>query len=171
MAKEDDLYFGIGSAIGGLSAAVAFFASWWYCAATYGYLLGFGLGWLPSAILAVIVFFALRALWGLVALFAAYLAYQAFFEESSPSMQSVAEDAAQYSSPQSASTSDWSDARVAEDRQNNAPSPQIRGPNNSDTEAMKAARAAAKDAMDAAADASRDAEADTAELEDSAPYE
>jgi hypothetical protein len=62
--SEFDWYFLIGNLIGGLGAIVAFFGGWWYCAATYGFLFGFGLGWLPSSILAVISFFALKLLWG-----------------------------------------------------------------------------------------------------------
>lgn len=38
-----------------LTGFVAFIASWIYCIATYGFLFGLGLGWLPSMILAVIV--------------------------------------------------------------------------------------------------------------------
>ena len=37
-----------------LVAGIAFLGSYCYCIATYGYLLGFGLGWLPSGILAFI---------------------------------------------------------------------------------------------------------------------
>lgn len=33
---------------------LTFFGSWIYCAVTYGFLLGGGLGWIPSAIVAVI---------------------------------------------------------------------------------------------------------------------
>lgn len=43
--------------------AVVFLAAWLYCIVNYGFLLGFGLGWLPAAILATILSF----LWPLVA--------------------------------------------------------------------------------------------------------
>jgi hypothetical protein len=58
------LYLAIGSVIGYLLGAVTFVGAWWYCAATYGFLFGFGLGWLPAAILAVIVTYAAMFLWG-----------------------------------------------------------------------------------------------------------
>jgi hypothetical protein len=34
---------------------LTFAAAWFYCAATYGFLFGFGLGWLPAGILACFV--------------------------------------------------------------------------------------------------------------------
>ena len=37
-----------------ITALVVFIGSWIYCIANYGFLLGVGLGWLPSAIVAVI---------------------------------------------------------------------------------------------------------------------
>lgn len=40
---------------GGIVGLIVFFGSWAYCIATYGFLLGVGLGWLPSAITATIV--------------------------------------------------------------------------------------------------------------------
>ena len=43
---------------------IVFVASWIYCIASYGYLLGVGLGWLPSLIVACIVAF----LWPLLAI-------------------------------------------------------------------------------------------------------
>lgn len=70
--NDDDWYFAVGRWFGVLPAIVAFFASWWYCVEHYGYLLGFGFGWLPSVILAVIVFFAVAFLWGLAAAAVAY---------------------------------------------------------------------------------------------------
>ena len=37
-----------------ITALVVFVGSWIYCIANYGFLLGVGLGWLPSAIVAFI---------------------------------------------------------------------------------------------------------------------
>lgn len=42
---------------------VVFLGAWGYCAITYGFLLGFGLGWLPASILASILAFV----WPLIA--------------------------------------------------------------------------------------------------------
>ena len=39
-------------------------AAWAFCAPTYGFLFGFGLGWLPAAILALLVAGATVLLWG-----------------------------------------------------------------------------------------------------------
>src|SRR6516225_1665022 len=49
---------GIPSGGGGLSAIIAlatFVTAWVYCAIHYGFLFGFGLGWLPAGMLAAIV--------------------------------------------------------------------------------------------------------------------
>ncbi len=62
----DAEYIDAGRVLGLIPAAGTFFASWWYCAATYGYLFGFGLGWIPSLILAGIVYFAVALLWGII---------------------------------------------------------------------------------------------------------
>ena len=51
--------------IGMFSGAATFLATWVYCAATYGFLFGFGLGWLPAAILGVIFGFAMLLAWQL----------------------------------------------------------------------------------------------------------
>jgi hypothetical protein len=80
---EEGWYFRIGAGFGLISAIVTFFASWWYCTVTYGYLLGFGLGWLPSLILAVIVFFAVMLLWGPALLLTIYLVYVSYSDTSS----------------------------------------------------------------------------------------
>lgn len=53
-----DIYAVGAVVIGGLTCIV----SWVYCIATYGFLLGLGLGWIPSAMVATI----LGALWPLV---------------------------------------------------------------------------------------------------------
>lgn len=48
----------------GLTAVITFVITWLWCIAEYGFLLGVGLGWLPSAIVAAIAGF----LWPLIAL-------------------------------------------------------------------------------------------------------
>jgi len=40
--------------IGNFFAFSTFFISWIYCIVSYGFLLGVGLGWLPSLVLAII---------------------------------------------------------------------------------------------------------------------
>ena len=44
-------WYGFGVAI---TWMIVFFGAWIYCAMTYGFLFGFGIGWLPAAILATI---------------------------------------------------------------------------------------------------------------------
>ena len=49
-------------------AGLSFLGSWIYCISEYGYLLGFGLGWLPSIILSAITYAVVRFLWLLILL-------------------------------------------------------------------------------------------------------
>lgn len=75
--KDDEFYRLAGNSAGGLGAICAFFGGWIYCAQTYGFLFGFGLGWLPSAILAAIVFGVLRFLWPVAILVIGWIAWMA----------------------------------------------------------------------------------------------
>jgi hypothetical protein len=72
---NDDWYGEIGGPTAGFICTITFFGSWIYCAMEYGFLLGFGLGWLPSGILAYIVFWIAYALWPLIWLGVLYLGY------------------------------------------------------------------------------------------------
>ncbi len=58
----------VNSLIGLISGTLTFLGAWGYCTVIYGFLLGFGLGWLPAAILGVIVGFLMMFLWPLVLL-------------------------------------------------------------------------------------------------------
>jgi len=58
---SDDDFYRLGY---GITAFITFIGSWIYCIYEYGYLLGVGLGWLPSLIVAAIV----GALWPLILL-------------------------------------------------------------------------------------------------------
>ena len=53
------------------TGAIAFFISYIYCIAEYGFLLGVGLGWLPSLIVA----FVAGVLWPLIVLAIAVVVY------------------------------------------------------------------------------------------------
>lgn len=64
MGKDTEKYFAIGAVLGLVVGVLTFIGAYIYCIATYGFLLGLGLGWLPSGILAVMVFFATWLLWG-----------------------------------------------------------------------------------------------------------
>jgi len=57
---SSDTYWGIAALVG----FVTFLGSWLYCIATYGFLVGVGIGWLPSAITAVVA----GVLWPVIAL-------------------------------------------------------------------------------------------------------
>lgn len=60
--------------VGGTTWVITFIGAWIGCTAKYGFLLGFGLGWLPSLILASIVGFIAGLLWPLIVLALAGLA-------------------------------------------------------------------------------------------------
>ncbi len=64
--------------IGKVAALITFLGAWAYCINGYGFLFGFGLGWLPAAILAAIVGGLMMFFWrwavGLIALYALVLA-------------------------------------------------------------------------------------------------
>jgi hypothetical protein len=66
-----ETYFRVGGIIGSIVGFITFIGSWWYCAANYGFLLGFGLGWLPAAIAASIAGALTALLWGPVLLLVA----------------------------------------------------------------------------------------------------
>ena len=68
--------------LGWLCAAVTgpatLLAVWIYCTVTYGFLLGFGLGWIPAIILALLVAVATIYLWPLAAVGLLYVVYRVF---------------------------------------------------------------------------------------------
>jgi hypothetical protein len=69
--RTKDLFAGyllIGVALGYVAGAITFIGAYIYCIATYGFLFGLGLGWLPSIILAYVVGFVTLFLWGPAAL-------------------------------------------------------------------------------------------------------
>ena len=68
---EGSNIYGVGFAI---TAFITFIGCWIYCIATYGFLFGVGLGWLPSLIVAVIA----GALWPLIVLAIAIIALLIF---------------------------------------------------------------------------------------------
>ncbi len=57
-------YVAIGYVLGAVAGVITFIGAYIYCIATYGFLLGLGLGWLPSEILAAIIGWAVVFLWG-----------------------------------------------------------------------------------------------------------
>lgn len=59
-------YYAFGTFIGFLVAAVTFLGAWIWCIANYGFLFGFGLGWLPAFILAGIFWIITIFLWPLL---------------------------------------------------------------------------------------------------------
>jgi hypothetical protein len=61
-------YLDTGEELGRIAAVITFIISWIYCAATYGFLLGFGLGWLASALAGIIAYFLVMYLWGPIVL-------------------------------------------------------------------------------------------------------
>jgi hypothetical protein len=57
-------YVAIGYVLGAVAGVITFIGAYIYCIATYGFLFGLGLGWLPSGILAAIIGWAVVFLWG-----------------------------------------------------------------------------------------------------------
>jgi hypothetical protein len=57
-------YVAIGYVLGAVAGVITFIGAYIYCIATYGFLFGLGLGWLPSIILAGIIGWAVVFLWG-----------------------------------------------------------------------------------------------------------
>lgn len=58
------VYAGVGYVFGFIIGIVTFIGTWIYCAMTYGFVLGLGLGWFPSAICAGVVGWVTVFLWG-----------------------------------------------------------------------------------------------------------
>jgi len=65
-------------AVAALTGPATLLAVWIYCAVTYGFFLGFGLGWIPALILALLVAVATIFLWPLAAVAVLYVIYRVF---------------------------------------------------------------------------------------------
>jgi len=61
-------YLDKGASIGIVVGIITFVVSWICCIAAFGFLLGVGLGWLPSLIVAVIAHTLTMLLWGPISL-------------------------------------------------------------------------------------------------------
>lgn len=57
-------YLVIGHGLGAVAGIITFISAYIWCIANYGFLFGLGLGWLPSMILAWIVYGVTILLWG-----------------------------------------------------------------------------------------------------------
>ena len=71
-------YTNLGWIFAALTGPATFLAVWIYCAVTYGFLLGFGLGWIPALVLALLVVVATIFLWPLVVVAVLYMIYRIF---------------------------------------------------------------------------------------------
>jgi len=71
-------YTNLGWIFAALTGPATLLAVWIYCAATYGFLLGFGLGWIPALVLALLVVVATIFLWPLVVVAVLYMIYRVF---------------------------------------------------------------------------------------------
>ena len=71
-------YTDLGWIFAALTGPATLLAVWIYCAATYGFFLGFGLGWIPALILALLVVVATIFLWPLAAVAVLYVIYRVF---------------------------------------------------------------------------------------------
>jgi hypothetical protein len=59
-------YAGLGAFFGIAAGVITFIATWFYCAVTYGFVLGLGLGWFPAAVCAGVVGWLVAIFWGFV---------------------------------------------------------------------------------------------------------
>jgi hypothetical protein len=71
---SDETYERISAAASNITFWLTFAIAYIYCMATYGFLFGFGLGWLPSYILGLIAGIAAAFLWPILVLAAVGLA-------------------------------------------------------------------------------------------------
>jgi hypothetical protein len=71
-------YTDLGWIFAALTGPATLLAVWIYCAVTYGFLLGFFLGWIPALILALLVVVATIFLWPLAAVAVLYVIYRVF---------------------------------------------------------------------------------------------
>jgi hypothetical protein len=71
-------YTDLGWIFAALAGPATLLAVWIYCAVTYGFFLGFGLGWIPALILASLVAVATIFLWPLAAVAVLYVIYRVF---------------------------------------------------------------------------------------------
>ena len=62
--KEDYNYWKIGSVLGVLVGGLTFLGCWLYAIQSWGWFLGIAFGWIPAAIIAVIVGLLTVGLWG-----------------------------------------------------------------------------------------------------------
>jgi hypothetical protein len=89
-------YLAIGRVIGAVAGVLTFIGCWIYCIASSGFLLGVGLGWLPAGIVAAIVGFLARYLWGPVAAVAPFAIWAAIpqFHRSSETVEAYSSETA-----------------------------------------------------------------------------
>jgi hypothetical protein len=71
-------YTDLGWIFAALTGPATLLAVWIYCAVSYGFVLGFGLGWIPALILALLVAVATIFLWPLAAVAVLYVIYRVF---------------------------------------------------------------------------------------------
>jgi hypothetical protein len=71
-------YTDLGWIFAALTGPATLLAVWIYCVVTYGFFLGFGLGWIPATILALLVALATIFLWPLAAVAVLYVIYRVF---------------------------------------------------------------------------------------------
>jgi len=71
-------YTDLGWIFAALTGPATLLAVWIYCAVTYGFFLGFGLGWIPALILALLVAVATIFLWPLAVIAVLYVIYRVF---------------------------------------------------------------------------------------------
>lgn len=73
-----ETYLFVGGIFGVLIGLATFLGAYIYCISTYGFLFGFGLGWIPSGILAFIIGHVVRFIWPLLVAFVIWITWMVF---------------------------------------------------------------------------------------------
>ena len=70
---NDAGYAAVGAVTGAIAALITLIGGWWYAIANFGWFLGLSLGWIPSAIFALVILVIVRFLWPVLACAAIYV--------------------------------------------------------------------------------------------------
>ena len=73
LARIRKFYLLVGRGVGGILGVLAFIATWVFCIARFGLVFGIGLGWIPAAIVGMVLSVLVAWLWLPLLLLAAFV--------------------------------------------------------------------------------------------------
>jgi hypothetical protein len=73
LARMRKFYMVVGGGVGGVLGVLVFLATWIYCVARFGLVFGIALGWIPGAIVGVVLSLLVTWLWLPLVLLAAFV--------------------------------------------------------------------------------------------------